>query len=51
MKHKFLCFITLFKGIFYTITDVQDLHEWMAHHLEKHSLFERIVGDELVKDA
>lgn len=35
-------------GILYTITDVKDLHEWMVDHLERHSMFERIVGEELV---
>ena len=29
-------------GIVYTITDVLDLHEWMAKHLEEHPLFERL---------
>lgn len=28
-------------GIVYTITDVQDLHEWMKGHFEKHPSFER----------
>jgi tRNA (guanine-N7-)-methyltransferase len=29
-------------GIIYTITDVLDLHNWMAEHLEKHPLFKRL---------
>ncbi|CCE62354.1 hypothetical protein TPHA_0C01990 [Tetrapisispora phaffii CBS 4417] len=29
-------------GIIYTITDVEDLHIWMAKHLEEHPLFERL---------
>ncbi|CAN6636581.1 tRNA (guanine-N(7)-)-methyltransferase [Trichomonascus vanleenenianus] len=29
-------------GIVYTITDVEDLHNWMVEHLEKHPLFERL---------
>ncbi|USP74591.1 tRNA (guanine-N(7)-)-methyltransferase [Curvularia clavata] len=29
-------------GIVYTITDVQDLHEWMVEHFEKHPSFERV---------
>ncbi|KAF2833473.1 putative methyltransferase [Ophiobolus disseminans] len=29
-------------GIVYTITDVQDLHEWMKEHFEKHPSFERV---------
>lgn len=33
-------------GIVYTITDVQDLHEWMKGHLEKHPSFERVPEEE-----
>ncbi|QLG73982.1 hypothetical protein HG535_0F04940 [Zygotorulaspora mrakii] len=29
-------------GIVYTITDVEDLHNWMVKHLEEHPLFERL---------
>ncbi|KAF2131308.1 hypothetical protein P153DRAFT_364911 [Dothidotthia symphoricarpi CBS 119687] len=29
-------------GVVYTITDVQDLHEWMKEHFEKHPSFERV---------
>lgn len=29
-------------GIIYTITDVEDLHNWMVSHLEDHPLFERL---------
>ena len=29
-------------GIVHTITDVQDLHEWMKEHFEKHPSFERV---------
>ncbi|KAF3005642.1 tRNA (guanine-N(7)-)-methyltransferase (tRNA(m7G46)-methyltransferase) [Curvularia kusanoi] len=29
-------------AIVYTITDVQDLHEWMKGHFEKHPCFERV---------
>lgn len=29
-------------GIIYTITDVEDLHNWMVQHLEEHPLFERL---------
>lgn len=36
------------QGMLYTITDVKDLHEWMVDHLERHSMFQRIVGEELV---
>ncbi|GFZ46442.1 tRNA (guanine46-N7)-methyltransferase [Saitozyma sp. JCM 24511] len=37
-------------GILYTVTDVKDLHEWMASHLHKHPLFEYIPNEELVDD-
>lgn len=29
-------------GIIYTITDVEDLHNWMVEHLNDHPLFERL---------
>ena len=29
-------------GIIYTITDVEDLHNWMVKHLEEHPMFERL---------
>ncbi|PHH82337.1 hypothetical protein CDD82_6311 [Ophiocordyceps australis] len=29
-------------GIVYTITDVQDLHEWMVRHFDAHPSFERV---------
>ncbi|KAI4912426.1 tRNA (guanine-N(7)-)-methyltransferase (tRNA(m7G46)-methyltransferase) [Alternaria incomplexa] len=29
-------------GVVYTITDVQDLHEWMKGHFERHPCFERV---------
>jgi len=38
-------------GIVYTITDVEDLHNWMARHLEDHPLFERIGEEELEGDV
>jgi tRNA (guanine-N7-)-methyltransferase len=36
-------------GVVYTITDVKDLHEWMAKHLSEFPLFEKIEEEELVK--
>ena len=36
-------------GMIYTISDVFDLHEWMASHLQAHPLFER-VDEETLKD-
>ncbi|RCK62889.1 tRNA (guanine-N(7)-)-methyltransferase [Candida viswanathii] len=32
-------------GIVYTITDVEDLHNWMVKHLDEHPLFERLPKD------
>ncbi|EGW35568.1 uncharacterized protein SPAPADRAFT_48549 [Spathaspora passalidarum NRRL Y-27907] len=29
-------------GVIYTITDVEDLHNWMVQHLDEHPLFERL---------
>lgn len=37
-----------FQGLIYTITDVQDLHEWMVKHLDDHELYERVTGEDLV---
>ncbi|AFR93026.2 tRNA (guanine-N(7)-)-methyltransferase [Cryptococcus neoformans C23] len=37
-------------GILYTVTDVKDLHEWMAHHLHAHPLFEYIPTETLSDD-
>lgn len=36
-------------GIIYTITDVRNLHNWMAHHLNQFPLFEYIPTEELEK--
>lgn len=38
-------------GIIYTITDVEDLHNWMARHLEDHPLFDRMTPEELEGDV
>lgn len=32
-------------GVVYTITDVEDLHNWMVSHLESHPLFERLSSE------
>ncbi|KAK6198903.1 putative methyltransferase-domain-containing protein [Scheffersomyces amazonensis] len=32
-------------GVIYTITDVEDLHNWMVQHLDEHPLFERLSKD------
>ncbi|KAI0899214.1 putative methyltransferase [Annulohypoxylon nitens] len=38
-------------GIVYTITDVEDLHNWMVQHLEAHPSFERVSEEEQDDDA
>ncbi|RYP72928.1 hypothetical protein DL769_004328 [Monosporascus sp. CRB-8-3] len=37
-------------GIVYTITDVEDLHNWMVQHFEAHPLFERVPVEEQEAD-
>jgi tRNA (guanine-N7-)-methyltransferase len=37
-------------GIVYTITDVEDLHEWMVHHFNAHPSFERVPDQEQEAD-
>ena len=37
-------------GIVYTITDVEDLHEWMVSHFMKHPSFERLLEEEQAVD-
>lgn len=37
-------------GIVYTITDVEDLHNWMVGHFEKHPSFERVGEEEQESD-
>ncbi|XP_022207709.1 tRNA (guanine-N(7)-)-methyltransferase [Nilaparvata lugens] len=37
-------------GIIYTVTDVQDLNEWMVKHLSEHPLFERITEKDMDDD-
>jgi tRNA (guanine-N7-)-methyltransferase len=38
-------------GLLYTITDVADLHRWMASNCELHPYFERVSDDELKGDS
>ena len=38
-------------GIVYTITDVQDLHEWMRTHLEAFPLFEYVSEEDLRQEG
>lgn len=38
-------------GILYTITDVEDLHEWMVKHLEAFPLFQRLTDRDLDGDV
>ena len=35
-------------GVVYTITDINDLHEWIVLHFSEHPLFVRVPDDELV---
>lgn len=35
-------------GMIYTVTDVKDLHEWMASHLQAYPKFERVSDEEVV---
>ncbi|KAJ9626447.1 tRNA (guanine-N(7)-)-methyltransferase (tRNA(m7G46)-methyltransferase) [Taxawa tesnikishii (nom. ined.)] len=37
-------------GIVYTITDVEDLHNWMVEHLDAHPSFERVPENEQEAD-
>jgi len=37
-------------GKLYTITDVQELHEWMVKHCSEHKLFERVSDEENKND-
>lgn len=37
-------------GIIYTITDVEELGDWMHEHLEAHPLFEKVSNEELDDD-
>ncbi|KAK6084315.1 tRNA (guanine-N(7)-)-methyltransferase [Seiridium cupressi] len=37
-------------GVIYTITDVEDLHNWMVHHLNAHPSFERVPEEEQETD-
>lgn len=37
-------------GKAYTITDVEDLHNWMVEHFEAHPMFEKVVGAEVDED-
>lgn len=38
-------------GIIYTITDVEDLYNWMVQHLEGHLSFERLPEEEQESDV
>jgi len=37
-------------GIIYTITDVEDLHNWMVEHFEAHPSFERVSEEDQEAD-
>ena len=37
-------------GVVYTITDVEDLHEWMVRHFKECESFERVGEEEVRRD-
>nr|CAG4644236.1 EOG090X0BSB [Lepidurus arcticus] len=37
-------------GLVYTVTDVDDLHQWMVSHFEAHPLFQRVTQEENESD-
>ena len=37
-------------GRLYTVTDVEELFEWMTQHLEAHPLFQRLNDEEMEQD-
>ncbi|OQV11974.1 tRNA (guanine-N(7)-)-methyltransferase [Hypsibius exemplaris] len=37
-------------GIVYTITDVEEVHIWMAKHFQEHRLFRRLSAEEMATD-
>ena len=37
-------------GIVYTITDVEDLHNWMVEHLDAHPSFQRVSEEDQEAD-
>ncbi len=37
-------------GLLYTITDVEELGQWMQRHLDAHPLFVRLTEEELAED-
>ncbi|XP_038642504.1 tRNA (guanine-N(7)-)-methyltransferase isoform X2 [Scyliorhinus canicula] len=43
-------FFTKGQGLVYTITDVQEVHEWMVKHFTEHPLFEHAQLEELKDD-
>lgn len=36
-------------GLVYTMTDVEDLHNWIVLHMEQHPLYKRLTSDEEVR--
>jgi len=46
---SFICATEWFvQGLIYTITDVQELHDWMVEHFTDHPLFTRLHQLEVV---
>lgn len=52
MLYMTLCiwWITVLQGLVYTITDVEEVHEWMVTHFTEHPLFERVSKETLADD-
>uniref|UniRef100_A0A8C5LME6 tRNA (guanine-N(7)-)-methyltransferase n=1 Tax=Leptobrachium leishanense TaxID=445787 RepID=A0A8C5LME6_9ANUR len=43
-------FVLRVGGLVYTITDVEEVHQWMVKHFSEHPLFERVTEDKLAND-
>lgn len=39
----------LMQGLVYTITDVEEVHEWMVKHFSEHPLFQPVPLEEMVR--
>lgn len=50
MKDSEYAYVLRPGGIVYTITDVEDLHNWMVEHLAAHPAFERVPEAEQESD-
>ena len=49
--HEFLTLLivmTMLQGLIYTITDVEEVHDWMVLHISEHPLFTPLTQQEMV---